>query len=190
MLFPAKPVQLDFLQGSLPKNAVPRAVDIACGTGQQLEGLFDRGLEVWGLDLNEGMVEQLRERRPDLAANVTTGDMRDADRYLKSVMPGPAGLVYCIGNSLVQLTDTGDIQRTLNACAALLEHGGALVGQVVNFDRVLEGDHNLLPKIEGTLPSGESCVLERAYSPSDTPGCVEFRTRLITSEGTEEKKSE
>jgi len=186
-LLPAKPSQLDFLQGSLPDNVVPRAADIACGSGQQLVGLSDRGIEVWGLDLNEEMIEALRDRRPDLARNVTTGDMRRADKVLGAVMPGPAGLVYCIGNSLVHLTDVGDIQLALTACAKLLEHGGTFVAQVVNFDRVLAGDYNILPKIEKTLPSGESCVLERVYAPSEAPGCVTFKTRLVTSEGVEEK---
>lgn len=187
VLFPAKPAQLDFLQGSLPGNVAPRAADIACGTGQQLEGLSDRDVEVWGLDLNEGMIEELRNRRPDLARNATTGDMREADKVLGAIMPGPAGLVYCIGNSLVQLTDVGDIRLTLTACAKLLEHGGTFVGQVVNFDRVLAGDYDILPVIEKSLPSGESCTLERIYAPSKTSGCVTFKTKMVTSEGTEEK---
>ncbi len=190
VLFPAKPAQLDFLQGSLPDNAAPRAADIACGTGQQLEGLSDRDIEVWGLDLNEGMIEELKKRRPDLAGNVTTGDMREADRALGAVMPGPAGLVYCIGNSLVQLTDASDIQQTLTACAKLLGQGGMFVGQVVNFDRVLAGDYDILPVIERSLPSGESCTLERIYALSETPGCVTFKTKMVTSEGTEEKTND
>lgn len=188
VLFPARADQLDFLQGA--GNAPSMFADIACGTGQQLEALCDRGMEVWGIDLDDDMIELLKKRRPDLSGNVVTGDMREADRLLGNVMPGRADVVYCIGNSLVQLTDTGDIQRILNACAALLEPGGVFVGQIVNFDRVLGGDYDLLPTIERSLPSGESCVLERAYLPSQRQGCVRFRTRLSTSQGTQEKEHE
>ncbi len=188
VLFPANTAQLDFLQGA--GDAPSRFVDIACGTGQQLEALCDRGMEVWGIDLDDDMIELLKKRRPDLWGNVVTGDMREADRLLGDIMPGRADIVYCIGNSLVQLTDTDDIHRTLRACAALLEPGGVFVGQIVNFDRVLGGDYNLLPTIERSLPSGESCVLERAYVPSERPGCVGFKTRLTTSQGTQEKEHE
>jgi glycine/sarcosine N-methyltransferase len=187
-LFPARPVQLDFLEGVLPEGVVPRWADVPCGTGQQLEGLADRGRAVWGMDLDTGMIDRLKNRRPDLADRVVTGDMRASDRRLAPLIGGGAGVLYCVGNSLVQLTADEEITAALESFARLLVAGGAVAIQIVNFDRVLAGDLDLLPRIERVLEEGTRVVLERRYEPGERPGCVGFHTRLETPLGTEEKR--
>ncbi len=186
-LFPARPQQLDFLQGVLPEGAPARWADVPIGTGMQLEGLIGRGREVWGLDLDPQMIARLRVRRPDLAGRVVEGDMRSVDRLLLPLMGGPAGVVYSIGNSLVQLTGDGEIVEALTAFARLVIPGGALVVQIVNFDRVLAGGLERMPVLERILPDGARVVLHREHTPSEQPGCVSFRTRLETPAGVEER---
>jgi len=189
-LFPARKPQVDFLEQSLPKRAPARWVDIACGTGQQLEALHDRGREVWGLDLDAAMLSGLHTRRPDLIERAVLGDMREADRLLKELLDGPAGVVYCIGNSLVQLVEDAEIVDALNAFAGLLAPAGALCVQVVNFDRVLDGGMSTLKPLERTLGDGSSFILERRFDPSSEEGRVIFRTRLTTSDGMDERARE
>jgi SAM-dependent methyltransferase len=187
-LFPARPAQLDFLEQARPDGAPPTWVDIACGTGQQMAGLANRGLEVWGLDLDETMLAGLWMRRPDLKDQTIRGDMRQADRLLSGLLDGPAGVVYCIGNSLVQLTEDEAILESLRAFHYLLAPGGGVAIQIVNFDRVLEGDYQMFPPLERTTGDGSAFILERRYEPSEVEGCLEFHTRLITSDGIEERR--
>jgi SAM-dependent methyltransferase len=189
-LFPARPAQLEFLEGALPGGVPARWVDIACGTGQQLEALADRGREIWGLDLDEGMLTGFRVRRPDLTDRVLSGDMRKADRLLLDHIGGPAGVLYCIGNSLVQLTEDQQIGDALAAFGRLMAPGAALALQIVNFDRVLAGDFEIFKPLERTLGDGSSFILERRYQPSTRKGCVVFHTRLTTSQGIAEKSHE
>jgi SAM-dependent methyltransferase len=189
-LFPARKTQVDFLEKTLPRGAPARWVDIACGTGQQLEALHDRGREVWGLDLDAAMLSGLHTRRPDLIERTVRGDMREADRLLKEVLDGPAGVVYCIGNSLVQLIEDAEIVRAMRAFAGLLEGKGALCVQIVNFDRVLDGGMKTLKPLERTLGDGSSFILERRFDPSAEEGRLTFRTRLTTSDGIEEREQE
>lgn len=186
-LFPARTVQLDFLERIRPGAAPKRWVDIACGTGQQMAGLAERGLEVWGLDLNEAMLTGLKMRRPDLSDRVVQGDMREADRLLAERLNGPAGVVYCVGNSLVQIAEDEGIRQALGAFRALLAPDGALTVQIVNFDRVLAGDLEMFKPLERTAGDGSSFILERRYEPSEREGCVLFHTRLTTSDGIEER---
>lgn len=186
-LFPARPAQLDFLEAALPGGVPERWVDIACGTGQQLEALADRGREIWGLDLDQGMLTGFRVRRPDLTDRVLNGDMRKADKLLLEHIGGPAGVLYCIGNSLVQLTEDPEIGDALAAFGRLMAPGAVLAIQIVNFDRVLAGDFEIFEPLERTLGDGSSFILERRYEPSTRKGCVVFHTRLTTSHGIEEK---
>jgi len=189
-LFPARGEQLDFLQGALPPGIPPRWADVPAGTGMQLEGLVGRGREVWGLDLDPQMVARLRARRPDLAERVVEGDMRRADRLLLPLMGGPAGVLYCIGNSLVQLSGEGEAAQALAAFARLVIPGGALVVQIVNYDRVLAGGLERMPVLERILPDGGRVVLHRENAPSERPGCILFRTRLETPAGKQERAHE
>ncbi len=186
-LFPARPAQLDFLEESAVPGAPERFLDVACGTGQQMEALIDHGHETWGIDLDESMIARLKGRRPDLRERVVLGDMRNTDSLLRPIVPGPMGVVYCIGNSLVQLTDPDDIERALESFRSILDEAGTFVAQIVNFDRVLRGDWGMLPPIERTLPEMGTCRLERTYALSPAPGCVRFSTRLDTPESTEER---
>lgn len=186
-LFPARTPQLDVVEGALPEGAPPRWVDVPMGTGMQLEGLLERGREVWGLDLDPEMVARLRTRRPEVADRVAEGDMREVDRLLLPRMGGPAGLLYCIGNSLVQLTDDGAITAALEAFARLVIPGGALVVQIVNYDRVLAGGLDELPLLERETAAGERVVLHRRHAPGGRPGCISFQTRLETPAGVWER---
>ena len=126
-------------------------------------------------------------RRPDLAGKTLVGDMREVDAILRDAGMDPPGLIYCIGNSLVQLTDDEDIERTLRGCREALDREGSLVAQIVNFDRVLNGEWELLPPIKRELEGKGEFRLERLYAPSRPRGCVRFGTRLETPDGTEDR---
>ncbi|MCB9831623.1 MAG: class I SAM-dependent methyltransferase [Planctomycetes bacterium] len=189
-LFPARPVQIDFLLASRPAAAPELFLDLACGSGNHLEALLDRGLEAWGLDLSAAMIRRFRDRRPDLGRRALCGDLRLADRILGEVLPGPPGLIYCLGNSLALLADDQAVREGLIAMRRLLHPQGRLVLQLINFDRLLPTLPNRMPVLDRLLPDGRTIRLERelvACGP-DRPG---FHVRMsIAGETLEERTSE
>ncbi len=177
-LFPARPAQLDLIEKTRPAAAPATFIDLACGSGTQLEALCDRGLDVYGLDLAPSMLSRLRERRPDLAHRVRVGDMRAADRLLGEVLPGPAGLVYSIGNSLALLGAREALLETLFTIRRLLHRKGAAVFQVINFDRILDQRLLSFPPLEKKGPAGEALLLERSFRPN-AGATLDFEARLL-----------
>src|SRR5262249_37357322 len=62
--------RLSFVREHAP---VGPALDVGCGTGQFAERLAGAGYAVVGLDPSAGMLDQFRQRRPDLPAVVGSG---------------------------------------------------------------------------------------------------------------------
>jgi SAM-dependent methyltransferase len=182
-LFPAREAQIGFLEQTLTPGFPDRFCDIGCGTGQYTEALLDRGHPVFGLDIDPDMISVCVKRRPDMKDRVFTGDMRETDTALMPGRNGPAGILFCIGNSLVQLTDDADIQRALSSMRNIFMDRGCLVIQIVNFDRVLAGEPGLLPPIKRDLLQGGSISLKREYAPSQQKDCLLFKTTLTAPEG-------
>ncbi|EKD28136.1 MAG: methyltransferase type 12 [uncultured bacterium] len=189
ILFPGDAAKNSFIENNIPKDLEGIVIDLACRTGQQLEYLSDKKYDVIGLDLEIEMLNDFKKRRKDFSKKIFCGDMRDADICLKE-FKNQARLVYCVGNSLVQLTNFEDIHRTLIAIKNLLKADGNILIQTVNFDRVISGDYEFLPNIDKKLPGGGSIYFERRYSVSSKQGFVNFETCLVTPDGTESNKKE
>jgi SAM-dependent methyltransferase len=58
-------VYAPFLSVTLELHAPACAIDLGCGRGEWLELLRDAGFEAQGVDLNEGMLADCRERHSD-----------------------------------------------------------------------------------------------------------------------------
>jgi ubiquinone/menaquinone biosynthesis C-methylase UbiE len=54
-----------------------RVCDLGCGPGHVARYLYERGVDVFGIDLSPGMVEEARKANPDIEFRV--GDMRALD---------------------------------------------------------------------------------------------------------------
>jgi glycine/sarcosine N-methyltransferase len=101
--------------------------------------------------------------------------MREAGRRLE---PG-FGLVYCIGNSLVHLENEEAIGAVLADCLGLLEPGGQLVVQILNYDRILERRVTELPTLACEDPPLQ---FVRRYDYAGGDRVVAFRTELTVRE--------
>lgn len=116
--------------------------------------------------------------------------MRACDVLLRPLLGGGAGVLYCVGNSLVQIPDEAGIREALGAMRRLLDPAGVLLIQIVNFDRLRPDVPASLPRIERTLPDGRPFALERRFTPSERDGCLLFETRLETPDGVHERTHE
>lgn len=153
-LFPPSLAQKNFL-GRLIK--VPsRVLDLGCATGGYASHLAEIGHQVEAIDLDPGMIDQLKKKYAGLKTlTAEVGDIKTlAQRQ------GDYDLIYCIGNTLVHLAHKGEVSDFVKAAYDQLKPGGRLVIQSVNYDRVLKYQLQSLPTIERP---GAGLVFERAY---------------------------
>lgn len=167
-IFPVDPDTVDLLAGLLPQHG--RALDLACGTGGHALALARRGHAVAASDLDAAMIALARRAfaASGIPADLATLDLRDAP---KAYAGERFDLVYCIGNSLVHLTGAGEIAALLSGLRPLVAPGGALVLQILHYDRILDRDIRALPPIS---PPGVSFL--RFYEPAGD--LLRFRTEL------------
>jgi len=104
------------------------ALEVGCGTGRMLLPLAERGLEVWGLDLSEAMLElaraKLSEVLPEVRARVhlVEGDMRTFD-----LSPQAYSLIYLPFNEFMHLHAVEDQLAALRCFRRHLRPDGALL---------------------------------------------------------------
>jgi len=178
-IFPVDPQTVRFLAGFARPGS--RVLDLACGTGGHAVALARLGHRVTGVDLGAAMVRLAQAKAADGGFQGGAGpefrvmDMREAARRLE---PGFV-LVYCVGNSLVHLESEQAIAAVLADCRSLLEPGGALVVQILNYDRILSLRILELPTLVSENPPLKF-VRRYDYAPADR--VVQFRTELTVRE--------
>lgn len=92
--------------------------DIACGTGQVLGYLAERGARVYGVDLSRQMLEIAGRRTAGTGVTLLRQDMR------RLRLPEKVDLVTCNTDSLNYLLDEDDLRRTLRGFGDSLKPGG------------------------------------------------------------------
>lgn len=191
ILFPARPDQVAWLVHARPAPAPRIACDLGCGTALHLEALRERGLEVFGLDREAGMIEVARERCPTLGERLHVGEMARADEVLTPHLRGQgAGLVFSLGNALSSLADDEELRRTLEAVRRLKHEDGAFAVQVINHDRLRAQGFGEFPVLTRPIPGGESVLRFHRRLEESAPGRLAMITRLETPEGEIEGRSE
>jgi SAM-dependent methyltransferase len=110
------PMRDDVLGPMLDRLSLGRALDAACGTGAVTQQLLDRGHDVVGVDLSEGMLARAREAVPDahfVLADITDLPLRD----------GEVDHVVCS----MALTHLSDLRPFLAETARVMRPGGHLL---------------------------------------------------------------
>lgn len=113
---------------SLREVGARRVLDVGCGTGQHVAALLEEGFDVHGADLSAEMLcqasvpeERLHQWR--LGEDPPESVSRQA----------PFDAVISLGNVWPQLTDMGDVERSLVALRDLLRPGGLLLAGLKAF---------------------------------------------------------
>lgn len=167
-IFPLHRETLVFLEKTLWRPGRRNVLDLACGTGSYALALAARGFDVTGIDLDETMIELASQKVVEELPLCMSGGESGEVTFLKGDMLKLSALLqaeydgaFCIGNSLVHLVTTGQIEEAVKEIAAVLCLGAKLVVQIVNYDRILKNDIKSLP----TLQNKERGVsFERLYS--------------------------
>lgn len=125
-----------FVKEFLSRYPAASALDVACGTGMYAIPLAQAGLTVVGSDLSRAMLDGAR--RNAAAANVTIDWIAAPMQALSDKVTRRFDAVLCMGNSIPHLLDEGDLDAALAGFARMLNPGGIVVLQLLNYARVLE----------------------------------------------------
>jgi SAM-dependent methyltransferase len=174
-IFPVDPQTVRFLAERARPGS--RILDLACGTGGHSLALAGQGFQLTGVDLDEAMIREAeRKRRGAAGVEFRVMDLLEIGRRLE---PG-FSLVFCIGNSIVHLEGEGRIARVLAAAHRLLERGGALVVQIIHYERILAEGITALPTLSD---EGRGLEFVRKYDCDPAGRRLQFRTMLSVREG-------
>jgi len=120
-----------------------RILDVACGSGTYSLELDEEGKKVTSIDLDEKMVELLRNKKtPSSNVSEMVMDMTKI-KELNAEFDG----IFCIGNSLVHLPDKKVIDDFVNDCYDVLSENGKMIVQIINYDKILKENMTGLPDI-------------------------------------------
>jgi SAM-dependent methyltransferase len=180
-LFPVEQSKIAFIEETISSvaetaggGALPRILDVGCATGTFDIQLMRRHMDVTGIDNNATMIQSACRRNPEPRTNARffRMDMREAAGALASKA---YTAVLCLGNTLVHLENRAEIGQFLKEMYGLLVPGGAIVLQLVNYERILAEGIERLPSIESTR-----CRFERLYTRRED-GRLNFEVSLFSS---------
>lgn len=163
-----------------------KVLDVACGTGTYTIALVEAGCVVTGIDLDPQMIDLAKEKTKSIkkqhGIQFLKGDMLQLKQlFLRETFD----MVFCIGNSLVHLSDRESIQSILKDIYNLLCPGGEVILQIINYDRILDKQVDALPTI---MDKDKGVIFIRKYRPSEDKEKVIFRTELLIQDhGIEEQ---
>ena len=176
-LFPVSPDQralLDSLEGG---GTVRSVTDCGCGTGAQLLSFAVTGLACLGFDPSPSLIAIARRKLATYPrARAEVGVFADLPRLTSF----PSDLLMCLGNSLVHVPQE-EAARFLSDAAKVLNPGGTILLQILNYERLRKTGVTDLPLIRAVE---ETVEFRRRYE-WESDRKVRFQTtlRLPTAEG-------
>lgn len=145
-VFPLDPRRLEFCLGRLPPEN-GRLLDAGCGTGQLCREVTAYGHMAVGLDLENRMIENGRKTALEKRLFVELWEASVLD--LEDIALGRRfHAVVCLGNTLPHLEGAAAVEDFVSQARRILLPDGALVIQILNYDRILRERPPELPPIE------------------------------------------
>lgn len=145
-----------------------KVLDAGCGTGFHSILLAKLGCEVTAVDVSEKMLVQLQDNATKYGVYVKTvqASFQNFNEYVNSDYDA----VFCMGNSLPHLLNNDAIDSALKNFNSVLNEGGKLFLQILNYTRIL----NEKKKIQSVREVGGKTFV-RYYNYCDTH--IEFNIR-------------
>ncbi len=114
---------------------VARVVDVGCGTGRHAAEFAAWGLDVTGVDPDEGMLAQAERHAAQRGVDVRF--LEGGFGELGGLIEEPADALVCLGNAFQHVEGAEGLSRTLEDMASVLRSGGVLVLHFLNHERLL-----------------------------------------------------
>ncbi len=124
-----------FFNMLVQRHGVKTALDAGSGTGFHSILMGQLGVRVTAVDLSKRMLERARVHARDGGQDIETIQSSFLDLPDRTNKKYDA--VLCLGNSLPHLLTSKDLEKSIKNFAALLNPGGILLLQLLNYDRIL-----------------------------------------------------
>ena len=117
------------------KLACHSVVDVGCGTGLHSIALAKLGLQVTAIDPELAMLKVAAENAATygVTLRLLAGTMQNLHRHLTAKQDA----LFCLGNTLPHLLTDRSLYAGLRSAHKVLRPGGALVIQLLNYQRIL-----------------------------------------------------
>jgi SAM-dependent methyltransferase len=125
-----------FFESLVQQYNIRKALDAGCGTGFHSLLLSQLGVDVTAVDISNEMLRQVRQHGGEMNRDIKTRNLKFTD--LKKEIKTTFDAVFCLGNSLAHLHSQKELKTTIDNFYAVLNPGGILVLQVLNYDRILK----------------------------------------------------
>jgi SAM-dependent methyltransferase len=146
-----------FFKDLFEERDVTSLADVGCGTGKHAILFSTWGIEVWGLDPNEEMLEGARENAHEAGANVHLA-LAGFGEVHKTV--GEVDAAVSLGNALPHVGDIGTLRVALADLAEAIRPGGPLVIHMLNHDRIDSQGLRLLPSVMRSCEMGDTVTIK------------------------------
>ena len=123
--YPANYFRLQLLLNSFAQRGVKRIIEVGVGEGTPLATIAQAGIDVWGFDISEKMVERSRERMREAGGDpdqVIWGDVRDPVSYAPLLRGGTFDGLMAMG--VMPHVENDD--AVLDNMASLVRPGGTV----------------------------------------------------------------
>ncbi len=124
-VYPANYFRLQLLLSSFADRGVKRVVEVGVGEGTPLATIAKAGVDVWGFDISERMVERSKDRMREIGLDpdqIIWGDIRDSVTYAPLLRAGAFDGLMAMG--VMPHVENDDI--ALQNMASLVEPGGTV----------------------------------------------------------------
>lgn len=145
-----------------------KVLDMACGTFSYGLELTKREKEVFGIDLNEHMIEKAEEKSKGYNIELFNEDIRNINVVFKDIRFKE---IFCIGNSLVHLPFKSEIEDVIKKSYKILEDSGVFIISIINYDRILENKIKELPEV---VNKEHGIIFTREYEYVENSKYIDF----------------
>lgn len=142
-IFPVDASDMRFLVSRMQGRR--RLLDLGCGTGNKSVFFASDETSVLGIDSDSAMIDRAKVENAHARVSYEVLDMAEIDQRFHSVDFDGA---VCLGNTLVHMAGPEQVASLLTKTANILETGGRLLVQILNYDRILEKRQMVLPVLE------------------------------------------
>ncbi|MEQ8220954.1 MAG: class I SAM-dependent methyltransferase [Candidatus Eremiobacterota bacterium] len=130
------------LQKWVEKYKFQSVLDVACGTGLHSILLAQMGIKTTGVDISEAMLKQARLHGKEFEGEVTW--ILSSMEELKSNLREKYDAIFCLGNSIPHILDVPSLDKTFKNFYELLNAGGLLVIQLLNYKKIYDGKNRIV----------------------------------------------
>ncbi len=174
-VFPLNPAQVKFTLDDLDSFGSEKTMlDVGCATGNLVMEMQKHNIDARGIDLDEEMIEIANRRWVGSDRLFNVRNMLDLESEYSE---NSFHLLTCYGNTIVHLNSEREIQHFFSSVYKILKNKGHFLGQIINYDRILDQSIDFLPTIDNP-----HIQFKRNYTFKSNNTRIDFNTELHIKE--------